>query len=395
MGMMPTSGAGTASRIELMDSSDAAVQAIRRPPLASLRWVLLVLGTWIFLGAFLGFQNYLNEPGHSVTLAAALGRPVRRYLIYALLTFPCLWLCRRYPFPSRRWKASLLAHLGGVVVFMLLYAFLRFLIGPPIVDETGASLPAGLESTWALIRSNLFEQFWMYTSIVTAVLAIQHYRQLRQRELREADLRRQMVEYELQVLKLQLHPHFLFNTLNGISTLMDRDVKTAREMLLRLSDLLRVALARSRDNEVPLRDELDFVKAYLDLEQMRFGERLRVSMNVDPKTLDVRVPNMLIQPLVENAIQYGIAQIRSGGVLELGTEVLDGKMRLHIINDGPVQTIGKVPVKGNGVGLGNTRLRLEQIYGNAFGLDISWRKEGGAELRLEIPLTRPDSGQSP
>ncbi|HEU5182473.1 MAG TPA: histidine kinase [Candidatus Polarisedimenticolia bacterium] len=377
-----------------MDSSDATVRAEgRRAPLAGWRCVFLVLGIWIFLGAFLGFQNYLNQPSHSITLAAALGHPIRRYLIYALLTFPCLWLCRRYPFPSRRWPASLLAHLGGLGAFMVLYAALRFVIGPPIVDaETGASLPATVESTWALIRSNLFEQFWMYTSIVTAVLAIQHYQLLRRRELREADLRRQMAEYELQVLKLQLHPHFLFNTLNGISTLMIRDTATAREMLLRLSDLLRVALARWQDNEVPLRDELDFVKAYLDLEQMRFGERLRVSLHIDPETLDVRVPNMLIQPLVENAIQYGIAQIRSGGVLELGTEILDGKMRVRIINDGPVQAIGTLPVKGSGVGLGNTRLRLEQIYGDAFGLDISGRKEGGAELRLEIPLRRSELG---
>src|SRR4030095_140248 len=111
-----------------------------------------------------------------------------------------------------------------------------------------------------------------------------------------------MAEYELQVLKLQLHPHFLFNTLNGISTLMLRDTRTAREMLIRLSDLLRAALARSRENEVLLRDELEFVKAYIELEQMRFGERLRVNLGIDPRTLEARVPNILIQPLGEHGI---------------------------------------------------------------------------------------------
>jgi len=365
----------------------------RREPLLSLRLVVLVLGIWILLGTFLGIQNYLNASGSgsSLTLAAALNRSIRRYLLYAVLTFPCLWLCRRYSFTSRRWLVPLLAHLVGVGSFMVLYAGLRLGIGPAVVNaETGASLPASWETAVDLIRSNLFEQFWMYSSIVTAILSIQHFQQLRRRELREAELRRQMAEYELQVLKLQLHPHFLFNTLNGIATLMLRDTGTAREMLLRLGDLLRIALARSRDNEVPLRDELEFVKAYMELEQMRFGERLRVSLGIASDTLEVLVPNMLIQPLVENAIQYGIAQTRSGGTLELTTGIHDGTLCVRIVNDGPAQAVGPHPIKGTGLGLGNARLRLEQLYGDAYQLHISGRAEGGAELRLVIPLRHSD-----
>lgn len=365
----------------------------RREPLLSLRLVVLVLGIWILLGTFLGIQNYLNASpsGSSLTLAAALNRSIRRYLLYAVLTFPCLWLCRRYSFTSRRWLVPFLAHLVGVGSFMVLYAGLRLGIGPALVNaETGASLPASWETAVDLIRSNLFEQFWMYSSIVTAILSIQHFQQLRRRELREAELRRLMAEYELQVLKLQLHPHFLFNTLNGIATLMLRDTQTAREMLLRLGDLLRIALARSRDNEVPLRDELEFVKAYMELEQMRFGERLRVSLGIASDTLEVLVPNMLIQPLVENAIQYGIAQTRSGGTLELTTGIRDGNLCVRIVNDGPAQAVGRHLIKGTGLGLGNARLRLEQLYGDAYQLYISGRAEGGAELRLVIPLRRSD-----
>jgi LytS/YehU family sensor histidine kinase len=203
--------------------------------------------------------------------------------------------------------------------------------------------------------------------------------------LREAELSRQMAEYELQVLKLQLHPHFLFNAMNGISTLMARDVKTAREMLVRLSELLRSVLSHSADNEVSLREEVEFVKAYLELEGMRFGKRLRVELDIDRASLEARVPNMIIQPLVENAIQYGIARIRFGGTLGLRTERDDGKLRIVIVNDGP-QAAALHRAEGSGIGLANARSRLQQLYGGAYQLRLMERPQGGAELHLEIPF---------
>jgi two-component system LytT family sensor kinase len=350
-------------------------------------FVLGILGLWLLLGVFLGIQIYLNNPEMSRrSLGAAVDLSLRRYLPYALLTFPILALCRRFPFTSDRWVAPLMAHGAGVVAFTVLYAPLRFLAGPPVNRETLAPVPLSFETVKILIRSNLFEQFWMYTSIVTAALAIQYYRQSRQRELREMELKRQMAEHELHVLKLQLHPHFLFNTLNGISTLMARDAKTAREMLVRLSELLRIALSHSADHEVSLREEIEFVKAYIELEQMRFGERLRARLDVDPATLDARVPNMLIQPLVENAIQYGIAQIRSGGVLDLVTDRNDGQLRIRIVNDGPLEALEPHPARGTGIGLSNTRARLWQLYGDAYRLHMVGRPGGGTEVRLEIPF---------
>src|SRR5262245_36147303 len=297
--------------------------------------VVGIFGLWIILGIFLGIQLYLNDPtmGKTLPLGSAVEISVRRYLVYALLTFPVLAPCRRFPFSSDRWLVPLMAHALGAVAFALLYAAIRLLTGSAVNVGTMQPIPLSMENATKLFRSNLFEQFWMYTSIVTAALAFQYYREFRQRELRETELRRQMAEHELQVLKLQLHPHFLFNTLNGISTLMARDVKTAREMLVRLSELLRIALSHSADNEVPLKEELEFVKAYIELEQMRFGDRLAIRLEIESATLDARVPSMLIQPLVENAIQYGIAQLRSGGRLELATNRCDGKLRVRIVND--------------------------------------------------------------
>ena len=368
----------------------------RRTPRAVLLSVLLVAGIWLALGAFLGIQMYLNASasGRPVPLWTALDRSIRRYLIYAALTFPCVWLCRRFPIASRRWVVPLLAHAAGLLGFIVLYTALRLAVSPVLNAGTAQPLPASLETAVDLVRSTLFDQFWMYASLVAVISSIEHYRQLRERELRESELRRQMAEYELQVLKLQLHPHFLFNTLNGIATLMLRDVPTAREMLVRLGDLLRIALARSRDDQVPLRDELEFVQAYLDLEQMRFGERLRVRREIDPDALDVRVPSMLLQPLVENAIQYGIVLLRAGGTLDLRAEKVNGTLRIRIVNDGPPVTADRHPSGGSGIGLGNTRARLWRLYGDAYRLQITRRPEGGAEVRLELPL-RPDARPGP
>ena len=187
----------TIGRMEPNDS-EAGVADERRPG-SILLLVLLVLGIWLALGTFLGIQSYLNAgiDGRSLTLAAALNTSIRRYLIYAVLTFPCLWLCRRFPFTSRRWGVPLLAHSAGLVAFSVLYAPLRLLIGPVLSGSTLERLPATLATGMLLIRANLFEHFWMYSSMVTAILSIQHYRQLRRRELREAELKRQVAEYRL------------------------------------------------------------------------------------------------------------------------------------------------------------------------------------------------------
>ena len=376
----------------MLTSEDREALHERRPRRALLLQALLIVAIWLALGAFFGLQVYLNASagGHPIELATALERSVRRYLIYAVLTFPCLWLCRRFPFTSRRWVVPLAAHAAGLAGFIVLYAVLRLATSPVMNAVTGQPLPVSFETGVDVVRSSFFEQFWMYASVVTAILSIQHYRQLRERELREADLRRQMAEYELQVLKLQLHPHFLFNTLNGIATLMLRDVATARAMLVRLSELLRVALARSRADEVSLRDELEFVTAYIELERMRFGDRLRVHQEIDPEALDARVPNMLIQPLVENAIQYGIAQLRSGGTLGLLAACGDGKVRIRIVNDGP--TLAEEPrrTSGSGIGLGNSRARLRRLYGDASTLRMIRRATGGAEVCLEVPFRKAD-----
>ena len=353
-----------------------------------IRLAVVVLAVWVGLGVFMGVQFYVNGTitGKPVGVWAGIDISVRRYLVYAFLTFPVLWLCRRFSPITKGWFSAVVAHLVGLVAFMVLYAVLRTASGSVLDRVTLERRPVSLETGLTVLRSTAYEQLTMYLSIVMAALALQYHRAYREREMREAELKQQMAEYELQVLKVQLHPHFLFNAMNGIATLMVRDTKTAREMLLRLSELLRTALSRSAENEVSLREEIEFVKAYLELEQMRFGERLRVELSIERRSLEARVPNMIIQPLVENAIVYGIARTRAGGTVGLTTQCVGGLLRILIVNDGPPAASTRGLPGGSGIGLSNARTRLSRIYGDAYRLRLDKRPQGGATLFLEMPL---------
>ena len=359
-----------------------------------LREVLIVLLVWVGLGVFMGVQFHVNRAPEGVGLWYGIDLSVRRYLIYALLTFPVLWLCRRFPLTLRRWASTLAVHLAGFVSFLVLYAGIRTLSASAFDRTTLQPLPVSWETFASTMRSSAYEQLTMYVTLVIVGMALQYHRASREREVREAELKRQMAEFELQILKLQLHPHFLFNAMNGIAALISRDTKTARDMLVRLSDLLRAALSNSSANEVSLREELEFVKAYLEIEQMRLGKKLKVEMVLDQASLGARVPNMIIQPLVENAIEYGIARTRAGGTLGLETRCVDDRLRIVIVNDGPAPALGREPERGAGIGLGNARSRLRRLYGDAFRLLLETRPGGGATLFLEMPLRLEPAGEA-
>ena len=168
--------------------------------------------------------------------------------------------------------------------------------------------------------------------------------QAQDRALRAAHLETRLAEAQLQALQRQLHPHFLFNTLNGISALMHRDVHAADRMLVRLSDLLRMALDRRSAQEVPLSDDLEFLAKYLEIEQARFGERLSVRYDFDPETLDALVPNLLLQPLVENSVRHAIAALSEGGVIEVTSRRVGDTLELRVRDNGPGLSKERTPV---------------------------------------------------
>src|SRR5262249_34847121 len=190
---------------------------------------------------------------------------------------------------------------------------------------------------------------------------------------------------ELQALKGQLQPHFLFNTLNSISALQMTDVEAATRMTARLGDFLRFTLESSGVNEVPLRREVEFLQSYLEIERVRFEDRLHVQFRIEPETMNLAVPSLILQPLVENAIRHGIASQSGGGNVEVEAVRNNGTLRLEVRNDGSrLTTVDGLPAKER-VGIANTKARLFQLYGDGHRFDMMNSPEGGVRVRIEIP----------
>jgi two-component system, LytTR family, sensor kinase len=245
---------------------------------------------------------------------------------------------------------------------------------------------------WSRVQRNWVMNFdWemmTYWAIIGFSHAAGYFQQAQDRALRAANLETRLAEAQLQALQRQLHPHFLFNTLNGISALMHRDVDAADRMLVRLSDLLRMALDRRSAQEVPLSDDLEFLAKYLEIEQARFGDRLAVRYDIDPETLDALVPNLLLQPLVENSVRHAIAARSDGGIIELTSRRVGESLELKVRDNGPGLPKDRTPSPSPGVGLANTRSRLEHLYGASQHLQFSDTPGGGLTVTVVIPFRR-------
>jgi LytS/YehU family sensor histidine kinase len=240
---------------------------------------------------------------------------------------------------------------------------------------------------WALNQ----DAFDTYGTLVAIAHVWMYYERARDREVKTSQLESQLARTQLEMLKLQLQPHFLFNTLNAISALMHQNVYAAQDMLSRLSDLLRLSLDNVAVQEVTLKSEVEFVRGYLHIEQVRFQDRLSVTIDIDPETLDAMVPNMLLQPLVENSIRHGIARKSGPGSISIESKRSDGLIRITVRDNGPgFPAITNGNGNGNGkpkggLGLGNTRARLRQLYGDAQRLEVCNAPDGGAIVTLEVP----------
>ena len=243
----------------------------------------------------------------------------------------------------------------------------------------------------SLLPSYLFGGLPLYV-VVYAVLAMAAYaressRQLRERELRETLLEARLAEARLQVLKMQLDPHFLFNALNGVAAQLRGDPRGAEKTIVRLSEFLRVTLRDAARQEVALADELDFLRAYVAIEQARFGDRLQVGYDIPSETLGARVPSLLLQPLVENAVRHGMRN--QGLSVEVRAALRDDELWLEVADDG--RGLERGP-STEGVGLSNTRARLEQLYGGSGTFEIKARAEGGVQAQVRIPYREFEVG---
>jgi signal transduction histidine kinase len=359
----------------------------------------VILGIATLLGFFSASQAY-----QAVRLFAEKPTPFLFLLVlnlgywyaWALLTPIVLFLARRFPFERHRWLKSLAVHLPAVVVITVVHIAAVTAMRMWLVSWMLGEMPR--TSWWTQVLRSYFMNFdWemmTYWAIVGFWHAGAYYRVAQERALRASQLETRLAEAQLQALQRQLHPHFLFNTLNAVSALMHRDVEAADQMLARLSDLLRLALDGRVGQEVALKDELEFLQKYVEIEETRFGDRLSVDYDIDPDALDARVPNLILQPLVENSIRHAIA-IRVGpGFIRIGARRAGPRLELTVHDNGPGLPDGPSATAGNGVGLANTRSRLEHLYGPDHELALSSPPGGGLLVTVAIPF-RADEPEDP
>ena len=234
---------------------------------------------------------------------------------------------------------------------------------------------------------NVDRMIFVYWAIVILSSAVEFYRLFEQKELKASQLEAQLAQAQVLALKMQLQPHFLFNTLNAIVTLIQTNADLAEEMTVRLSNFLRLTLDASGKQLISLREELSFVKAYLEIEEVRFNGKLKYDEQITPSLLNVEVPALILQPLVENAIKHGISRFSSSSVVRVTAEQSDGNLLLTVKDDGMPAELIPASLEKNGVGLTNTRSRLATLYGENASLLITSNDARGLSVSVKIPFS--------
>ncbi|MBM3880602.1 MAG: sensor histidine kinase [Verrucomicrobia bacterium] len=345
----------------------------------------LFIGFWTVIGLSFASQFYLSSAlfgYYTVTWSQAIGITLGDWYVWALLSLAIVWFARRFPLQRRHWAKLAVIHTAASLLVCVAYVLIRAGVGQLQSPWLGMTT-----TFWGtaerLFLKNTFLNLLIYWIIVSVSLGFDYYRKFRDREVRTADLERRLAEAKLMALQMQLNPHFLFNTLHTISALVHKDVEAADRMIARLSELLRLALENTNANEVPLAQELDFLRRYLEIEQTRFGDRLSVKLEVAPDTLAAQVPNLVLQPLVENAIRHGLEPHRRPGCIQLRAERKGDQLELEVRDNGGGLAPGK-PFQA-GVGLANTQARLEHLYGRGQRCELRAAVGGGLVVSLRLP----------
>lgn len=356
----------------------AAAPALEHPMWRRARPWLLIFAAWTVFGIFTANQSYLF---YAVTFSREIpwrdlyAVSLASVWMWALFTPLLVWLARRFRVERNR-KRNIAAHIAAAFGIAIIDVALDLLVQPLISSvDRGDYLSRFLYQ----IDLNLIS----YSVVVGFTHASDYYNLYRERRLRAAELANQLTLAQLQMLRMQLQPHFLFNTLHAIAELVHEDPDTADRMIGRLGDLLRLSLETTGEQEVPLRRELELLGAYLEIEQTRFRDRLTIDMRIAPATLDARVPNLLLQPLVENAIRHGTGSRASAGRVEISTNIKEERLWIEIRDDG-VGIDPTIPAR-EGVGLRNTRERMQQLYGDEQTFALENARGGGAVARLSLP----------
>lgn len=346
-------------------------------------YLLVYFSAWTAIGVFFATQTYIGAwySDRPLSWSQAFAVALVAWYLRALLAPGVFWMAHRFRISSEIWFRNTLVHAAGSITFaiieqMLFNVFIFHVRSIPRRSLSSIELHVNLLTYWALLG---------------VALLIDYYRRNRQHELAASRLNAELATAKLDLLRAQLRPHFLFNALNGISELMYEDVEQADVMLGHLSDMLRSSLEHTEKREVRLSEEIEFLRRYLEIQRMRFQDRLEFQISTPPDLLSCWVPYLILQPLVENAILHGIASSPSPGRVVVHVIAQDEKMRIEIRDNGPGLPLNTMK---EGLGMQNTRLRLLHTYGTSSNLYLANGPEGGAQVTVELPIRLNDSEES-
>lgn len=355
--------------------------------------ILIFLG-WTAFAFFFALQGYTGNLylGQTNSFWSLVAVWLISGYAWLILMPVVLFISKRFTIKGKQTGQNLIIHLGAAIVLSLIHLSLIVIFRHLFLRGFGAPFTF-TETFQRLLLSNVNFDFLVYWILV----GVLHFREINRRylereketaqfALQTSQLETRLAQSQLNILKMQLHPHFLFNTLNSISVLMRDDVKSANNMLVRLSELLRFALKSGNIQEIPLKEEIEFIRNYLEIEQIRFQDRLTVDFKIESETLDAKVPNLILQPVIENAIRHGIAPMPKAGKVSITSSLRNGTVELCVADNGA--GISDLKTVSNGIGLQNTRERLERLYGKRHEFEIVSERNRGFSVKIVIPYQR-------
>ena len=356
------------------------------------RWIegSIIVGFWLFIFLLTAGQRAIDPRGSEGISSVALYHTGLEYFVWLLITPGIFWLSRRFTFDQADWPRNIALHVAAALTVAIALDFFQHW-------TFGLFFPghryAGFHPWERVIDFRFLDELFIYLVVLAAGFARDYFWRFRERQAEAIRLRQQAVSLEAQLaesrlhaLRMQINPHFLFNTLHAVSSLVERDPAGVRRMIARLSDLLRYTLEGSGSQEVTLKQELDFLRGYLEIQQIRFQGRLEVNEVIDPEVLDGLVPSMILQPLVENAVKHGVSHVEGCGRIEIRARREDGELVISVHDNGPgFEAMPAEPLGTTGVGLRNTRERLDTLYGSDHRLALERSPLGGLIARVSIP----------
>lgn len=353
-------------------------------------WALWLL-PWLALAllASVNTLTYWRLSGLQYPAWRAFAAQAPGWLVLGLLAPGVLWLGRRWPLERDTLVRYLPVHLAGAFVVAASFALVMTVAGLLFSPVSTNFTAARVWFNW--LMSGSAPAALSYFCVLGVGYAIEYARHVREGELRAARLAGQLAEARLATLQSQIQPHFLFNSLNSIAVLMrDGDTRAGTRMLDLLSGVLRRVLRSDARREITLGEELDVLRRYLEIEQVRFSDRLQVHMTVDEELLETAVPNFLLQPLVENALRHGVFRSASAGRVDISARRVDGQVELLVMDDGP-----GLPADCEwGLGLSNTAARLATLHGESASLAVSSNHDGGTTATVRLPFRRLLNGET-